>query len=415
MYRASVGSLIIIVCLCTCTVKDEGGAPHVFHIDTENGVTVAENAGAPKYDKPLFELVEKVRLEQDENRPESLLTRVSDYRLADDGRYYVLDRSTSRLVVYDEQGRFLHTIGRQGQGPGEFEYPRLRWIRDGNLVIYDSVLHRLSLWRTDGTLVRLFPYPTIHTGIADLNLTPDQLLVVKTRATERHASEPSTVTFASLIMTPDGDTLAIGPSASNDQPAPLQTASGVILMRVGRSRYYGPQADIEYHPDLGILGHDSAHPELRWYDLTGNLRRIIRLALEREPVTEEDRRQVFRHLQEVIETAPNPVARENTEAQKEHAEFAEYKAFWDDVYVDDLAYIWLEDLYQYPMMAERTGLRGYRILNPAGEYIGRTELPDSKVSICQGCVLTIQGNEETGETDFIVYTLRPLVRGLRYP
>lgn len=40
------------------------------------------------------------------------------------GRIYVLDEQENRIMVYAEDGRFLKQIGRQGKGPGEFEYLR---------------------------------------------------------------------------------------------------------------------------------------------------------------------------------------------------------------------------------------------------------------------------------------------------
>jgi len=417
MNRISRNNLVMLILpyLCACAKSDEGNASHAFRIFTENGVTIAENNGVPKYQQPLFELVEKVRLEQDENKPETLLYRVYDYRLADDGRFYVLDKGNNQIAVFNEQGRFLYSFGGEGRGPGEFDDPLLRWVGNGHLVIDDDNLYRLSLWRTDGTLIRMFPNPTTAMRIYDMYLTPDHLLVIKTRASQRDDSGASTFMYTSTILTPEGDTLGQVTSAANYQRAPIRTSSGMMVVMAGRSRYYGPLADMDYYPKLGILNHDSAESELRWFDMTGALIRIIRLGFAREKVTEEDRRQVNRMLQDRMDSATNPMSKEITEAQKANADFPEYKAFWGEIRLDDMGYYWLRDLSRYPTSVERTDWEGYRVFSPEGEYLGRVDLPTTMVSICQSCVLTIQEDEETGGNEFIVYDLKPLVRGLRYP
>ena len=38
-----------------------------------------------------------------------------------DGRIYALDNKAARIQVYNKNGEYVETIGRKGQGPGEFE------------------------------------------------------------------------------------------------------------------------------------------------------------------------------------------------------------------------------------------------------------------------------------------------------
>jgi hypothetical protein len=57
----------------------------------------------------------------------------------------------------------------------------------------------------------------------------------------------------------------------------------------------------------------------------------------------------------------------------------------------------------------------WRVLSPEGEYLGDTRCLADEASISHGHVLTICNNEETGAQDLIVYKIRPLARGLRFP
>ena len=42
------------------------------------------------------------------------------------GRWYLVDPTSTEVKVYDAAGRFLHRFGRPGQGPGEFD--RIRHV-----------------------------------------------------------------------------------------------------------------------------------------------------------------------------------------------------------------------------------------------------------------------------------------------
>ena len=54
-----------------------------------------------------------------ETTEESLLGSV-DKLIEAYGRYYVLDHMRKCVLVFDSTGKFLHSVGRVGQGPGEY-------------------------------------------------------------------------------------------------------------------------------------------------------------------------------------------------------------------------------------------------------------------------------------------------------
>ena len=73
-----------------------------------------------------------------ENAPRTpfLLGEVSGIALDDSGRVYVADFQEPRIVVFGPDGRHLATIGRKGQGPGEFTAPTGPVIAaDGSLYV----------------------------------------------------------------------------------------------------------------------------------------------------------------------------------------------------------------------------------------------------------------------------------------
>ena len=71
------------------------------------------------------------------------------------GNLYVLDRRASRVVVIDPGGDLVRTVGREGEGPGEFRHETdiVVW-RDGRFAVVDIGHHAYQLFGPDGEIER---------------------------------------------------------------------------------------------------------------------------------------------------------------------------------------------------------------------------------------------------------------------
>jgi hypothetical protein len=68
-----------------------------------------------------------------------------------DNRVYILDWKMSVVSVFDDRQKLLMTIGRPGQGPGEFEQPRDMDIApDGALYVLSAMTRRIEVFNPDG-------------------------------------------------------------------------------------------------------------------------------------------------------------------------------------------------------------------------------------------------------------------------
>jgi hypothetical protein len=87
-----------------------------------------------------------------------LMGDVSSIAVADDGTIYVLDGQGPELRAYGPDGRWLRTIGRAGEGPGEFKQPgAIAVLSDGRLVVRDPGNERLQVYGPDGAPVAAWP------------------------------------------------------------------------------------------------------------------------------------------------------------------------------------------------------------------------------------------------------------------
>jgi len=85
----------------------------------------------------------------------------------DEGFFYVTDKDKKTVRKYDPNGRFLLSIGRPGQGPGEFQdVSKVRFDVEGNIYLNDVGNQRISFLKKDGTYIRGIKTPPIFERVA---------------------------------------------------------------------------------------------------------------------------------------------------------------------------------------------------------------------------------------------------------
>jgi hypothetical protein len=96
---------------------------------------------------------------------EYMLGEIADIALARDGSIYVFDRQVPAIRHYDTQGKFLRTIGRRGQGPGEYHSASgLAALRDGRLLLWDTGNWRINVYAANGDVLTNGPRPAAWGG-----------------------------------------------------------------------------------------------------------------------------------------------------------------------------------------------------------------------------------------------------------
>ena len=123
-------------------------APAAQKIDTADGFRVVHNVKGGLWGqapKAALELVRKIG-DVDTEDERVAFNYPSDVAVDKDGTIYILDSGNARIQKFGPDGRYLATIGRKGQGPGEFVMPdSLDIDKDGNLVVADSAQARIHV------------------------------------------------------------------------------------------------------------------------------------------------------------------------------------------------------------------------------------------------------------------------------
>lgn len=143
---------------CGSPKRDKGTLEEYTPVISEKeGIRTLMNPDFPR--EGTFDLVlqEELALGEEEEEDRAVLNRPFDVRAASNGDIYVLDWGDIHIKVYDREGRFLYTIGRKGQGPGEFDAPSyFDLAADGSICLLDSRTRRIEIFDAGGDLVKDF-------------------------------------------------------------------------------------------------------------------------------------------------------------------------------------------------------------------------------------------------------------------
>lgn len=144
------------------------GGERSYSVETKNGIRFVHNR-QPALSEPSAHLEFVRKIGEMESEDENLLF-VFPISVARDGggNLFVLDRRDFCIKKFDRNGNFLMKFGRQGQGPGEFQYPMRLGIGGENRLIVQCMdwtyqifdfmgqyVDRFTMGRYDGMFMRV--------------------------------------------------------------------------------------------------------------------------------------------------------------------------------------------------------------------------------------------------------------------
>jgi len=131
----------IVTCLLLCALVLPAVAAVSWQVNetTENGVPVVINPDVPRDGAASMTAREAWRLGADEEN-DPLLGRITDIVTDAAGNSFLLDADMSHIQVVGPAGELLRTIGREGDGPGEFRNAsELVFMPDGNVGVLEMM------------------------------------------------------------------------------------------------------------------------------------------------------------------------------------------------------------------------------------------------------------------------------------
>lgn len=405
LFRVSLPVFVIL------TLGAVQSGNHSFTVFDENGVTVSETIGGPRYQGELFSLRPVATVNQNQDNPESLLYRIGDASLDEDLNIYIVDARTWRIVVYNKKGEYSHSIGRRGNGPGEFQSIEIVQLEGDVLTLWDDSSLRMTRYRCDGTFLDSRQSPNVMRVTSMLVLPDERLLTWKTSSIARDGYTWSSVLVS--ILSSDGDVQAsiesgeVVRGTGEYRSSPL---GGREMITVSIPFTGNPKA--LYDPDRGIMVTTGMESDLRWYDLTGALAKVYRLPMEVHRITNRIKQD---WLDELRETMREYIERSGQEPPSLREQvFPEHVPLWRGGFIDDAGYLWLYSVH-LPGVDEISDGRTCHVIDSEGRYLGTSTLPGLVPIVRYGHMISTIRDAESGENIITLYRIQPRPRGMAYP
>lgn len=91
-----------------------------------------------------------------------------------EGNIYILDRYDFKVLKFDKKGKLISSIGKKGQGPGEFEIPGFIIIdNQDNLYVQDIIRMLLVVFNKKGEFIRNIKGSGVLSYLSGVMIDPD--------------------------------------------------------------------------------------------------------------------------------------------------------------------------------------------------------------------------------------------------
>jgi hypothetical protein len=124
-------------------------------IEVVDGVTIVKNPKEPMYGEEVFSIEEEFIIGKTKGSEDYIFSEVRDLDVDSEGRIFVLDYKETNIKVFDKSGKHVNTIGRKGQGPGEFQRPSQIYLTpQKEILVNDTGARQLHFFSLNGIFKR---------------------------------------------------------------------------------------------------------------------------------------------------------------------------------------------------------------------------------------------------------------------
>ncbi len=133
--------------------------PNGIAIDTENRFLYVVDTGLDQvlvYDADTYKLLRRIGTTGKDHTlmDAGNFSKPTNVAIDKEGNIFVTDTWNDRVEVFDPDGMFIRTWGKNGDGPGDFARPKGIAIDcDGHVWVADAMLNRLQVFTPEGRLL----------------------------------------------------------------------------------------------------------------------------------------------------------------------------------------------------------------------------------------------------------------------
>ena len=131
--------------------------------ETRDGVLHVMNPAEPMAPPVTLEPKELWRIGGDTDAEGEFFGVINQVTADSDGNIYLLDLQLNEIKIFSPDGTYLRTIGREGEGPGEFRTPTgLFFVPSGEIGVLQAAPLKIVLLTKEGDPAGEYPTPKIE-------------------------------------------------------------------------------------------------------------------------------------------------------------------------------------------------------------------------------------------------------------
>jgi hypothetical protein len=301
-----------------------------------------------------WRIQEDFRIGSAEGSGPDVFGEVRDIEVDAAGRIYVLDHQARAIRVFDRNGRYVRSLGREGEGPGEFRTPTgMALGPDQRLWVADTRTARFTVFDTSGALAATYPRLAQAYGWAwDGGISRAGQLVDPTRISVGNERRQGLLLYDSAGSVFDTLPLPVVPELYWE----LEGGSGAQRFLTFIQVPFTPTLAWRYDPAGAVWVANTARYALYRVSLRGDT--TFGLIREHQPVrvTAEDRE---RAIAGILGSMQVPAGR------LDPGRMPDFHPAIMGFVLDDRGYVWVQP----------RGPSGFDVFDDAGRYLGNVAMP----------------------------------------
>ena len=299
-------------------------------IAEEDGAKVIKNPNEPLFGEITFDLEEDLSIGNEEDENYMFYASVA-LAVDSSGNILALDYGNLRIQKYDKNGQYIQTIGRQGQGPGEFEEPyRLHLDTNNNIYVLDKrMIHGFKI---NGELLRTITLKQLSFRfIREFRILKEGNIICNTTSREIKDGKPTDDSISNIDFFDSEGKLIETIAMYNRKAGSLKVRERVSTSppNYHESRLYFSPLDEE----LSVYGYSS---EYMLFVINSSRRIVYKIKKDEntQPIPNEVKDKVIDYF--IERQKKRARGREFSRGEvKEAMNFPKYKPFFSDIISDD--------------------------------------------------------------------------------
>ncbi len=360
-------------------------------IEYEDGIKVIKNPRDPLYGEIEFDLEEDLSIgnEEDENY---MFYNVGMPAVDSKGNILVFERGNYRIQKFDKDGKYLQSIGRQGQGPGEFERPSSLLYLDIEDNIYVEDSGKIHVFNKNGEFrntIILAEFGRPISGYFGITSEGDIIAHTISRGKRRSDLPMDNETFFNIdLINSEGKVIKAIANFLREKSSPLRSGTRFTFPN---NQHMTRLCLCQLNENLSVYGFGSDY-RLYIINSTGNIVYRIEKDEPPHPLTKKDIDKVLDRFMENQKKRKRETVFSRRKVRRA-MNFPKYKPFFSDILSDNKGRIYVKS---FKSRFDEEKNNHYDLFCKDGYYIYKATIPILYPTIKNGCVYTTEYDQETG-------------------